>query len=132
MAKVLLSTEMAISVGAMVLFNYYSDESLVLSLSAIWASVISIMGISNATKNQTDSVSRYMQSYWTKSHNSVFYLSMAMFYDMEFTGSFLFTLFGLTLLADASVGFYVLHQLFSTEKENIEIMEGFLSEEEPK
>jgi len=100
----------------MVLYNYYSDESLILSISSIWAFLIAIMGMSNATKNQTDSFSRCVQSYWTKSHNALFYTSMALFYDMELTGQLLFTGFGIALLIDACIGISVLHKIFSTTK----------------
>ena len=55
---------------------------------------------------------------------------MGMFYEMEFTGSLMFALFGLALLIDAGVGMHILHQLFSGKREKIEILEGFLTEEQ--
>jgi hypothetical protein len=55
---------------------------------------------------------------------------MAMFYDMEFTGTILFALFGLTLMLDAGVGMHILHQIFSSRRENVDILEGFLTEEQ--
>ena len=53
-----------------------------------------------------------------------------MFYDMEFTGTLLFALLGLALMVDSGIGFHILHKLFSNKKENIEILEGFLTEEQ--
>jgi len=57
-------------------------------------------------------------------------MSMAMFYEMEFTGTLLFALFGLTLMLDAGVGMHILYQLFSSKREKVEILEGFLTEEQ--
>jgi len=54
---------------------------------------------------------------------------MAMFYDMEFTGQLLFSLFGVSLLADACVGLHILNRIFSRKSENVEILEEFLTEE---
>jgi hypothetical protein len=83
MAKLLISAQVSISFGALVLYNYYIQQSMFITVSAILAFVIAFMGMSNATKNRTDAFSRFMQSYSTKTHSAIFYCSIALFYEME-------------------------------------------------
>jgi len=79
----LISAQVSISFGALVLFNYYIQESIFITVSAISAFIIAVMGMSNATKNKTDTFSTIMQSYSTKTHSAIFYCSIAIFYEME-------------------------------------------------
>jgi hypothetical protein len=72
--------------------------------------------MSNATKNQTDTFSRYIQSYWTKTHNALFYLSLAMFYEMELEGLLLIGGFAIAMMIDAGVGLNILRKIFGSKK----------------
>jgi len=129
MAKILISSQLSISIGAMVLYNYFDDESLFLSVASIWALVIGAMAFSNATKNQTDGFSRCMQSYWTKTHNAIFYASIALFYDLDLTGQLLFSGLAIALTIDAMIGYSILYNIFGGQSSNVEIYEEFLNTE---
>lgn len=51
-------------------------------MSAVYAVLISVLNLSNATNNQKDVFSSFMQSYFSKVHNALYYL-FATFYLCE-------------------------------------------------
>ena len=55
---------------------------------------------------------------------------MAAFYVLETTGSVMFALFGLAMLIDAGIGCHVLRQIYSSNGDKVEILDGLLNEEE--
>jgi len=80
------------------------------------------MNLSNATKSQKDRLS-YLQTYFSKCHNSAFFISGLMWWDVTTTTCRFFSLlYTLALAADAATGLQVLYSIYkveSTKKEEI-------------
>lgn len=84
--------------------------------ASTWALLISLMSLSNATKNEIDSFSACMQSYWTKLHNSVFYTSLAIFGMDDAISMIVIGAFAMLLMADFLVGAQLLMTFFGKKQ----------------
>lgn len=106
----------------MLRYNYQNEHSSnLVRASSVWAFVVAAMALSNATKNKTDLFSAMFQSYWTKTHTTIFYSSLAIFVrePIDVMGMLIFGAFALLMLCDTLIGFEILHSLYCRPKSNI-------------
>jgi len=54
-------------------------DNSVLTVSSVYAVLLSILNLSNAAKNQRDVFSNFVQSYFTKIQNAIYYAYLAIY-----------------------------------------------------
>jgi len=93
------------------------------------AILYSVLALSNATKNQRDVFSSFMQSYSSKVYNCVFYAILARYVPetMGMTGKYLIATYAAILAIDALTGFFILYKIFSSNDDGIK--EQFIQSE---
>jgi len=81
------------------------------------AVLYSVLALSNATKNQRDWFSSFMQSYSSKAYNAIFYAILARYVPETngMTGKYLLAAYAAILLVDAVTGFLILYRIFSNQ-----------------
>jgi len=103
-----------------------------LNLSAIYAVLISVLNLSNATKNQKDAFSSFMQSYFSKIHNAIYYLFAAFYLCESNALKLAMGSFAALLLLNSIMGLNILYKLFykrSSSRIVIENLIGNIEEE---
>lgn len=95
-------------------------------MSAIYAVLLSVLNLSNATKNQKDAFSSFMQSYFSKFHNALYYL-FASYYFCE-TNALNITMgaFAMVLLINSLMGLNILSKLFGKGSRNQIVIENLI------
>jgi hypothetical protein len=95
-------------------------------MSAIYGVLLAVLNLSNATKNQKDAFSSFMQSYFSKLHNALYYLFVA-FYICE-TNALKMAMgaFAMLLLINSLMGLNILYRLFTKNSSNQIVIENLI------
>ena len=99
-------------------------------MSAVYAVLISVLNLSNATKNQKDAFSSFMQSYFSKVHNALYYLFAALHLCPTNALQLAMGSFALLLLVNALMGMNILHNLFFKRSRHSVVIEGLIEKTE--
>lgn len=113
-ATLIIGSELVISATALMYFQSQNDSTS--TMSAIYTTLYAVMCLSNATKNQKDVFSRYMQSYC---HKVWMTLSVLAFAVAQMSPVFL--ALSLIYAFDSVFGILILKQVFTFEKVEYEI-----------
>ena len=101
-------------------------------MSAIYAVMLSILNLSNATKNQKDAFSSFVQSYFSKLHNAIYYLFAAMYLCESNSLKMAMGSFGIALLINALIGMNLLNNLYGKGVRNSVVIESLIDSTEEK
>jgi hypothetical protein len=107
-----------------------SSKNHVLNLSAIYAVVLSVLNLSNATKNQKDAFSSFVQSYFSKLHNAVYYLFLAQNQCESNVMKIAMGSFAVLMLINAIIGMNILNKLFVKGIKNSVVVENLIEDTE--
>ena len=99
-------------------------------MSAVYAVLISVLNLSNATKNQKDAFSSFMQSYFSKVHNALYYLFAAVYLCPSNALQLAMGSFTLLLLVNSLMGLNILHNLFFKRSRHSVVIEGLIEKTE--
>jgi hypothetical protein len=99
-------------------------------MSAIYAVMLSILNLSNATKNQKDAFSSFVQSYFSKLHNAIYYLFAAMYLCESNSLKMAMGSFGIALLINALIGMNLLNNLYGKGVRNSVVIESLIDSTE--
>lgn len=99
-------------------------------MSAIYGVLLAILNLSNATKNQKDAFSSFMQSYFSKLHNALYYLFAAFYLCETDTLKMAMGAFGTLLLINSLMGLQILYKLFSKRSSNQIVLENLVESPE--
>jgi len=92
--------------------------------------MLSILNLSNATKNQKDAFSSFVQSYFSKLHNAIYYLFAAMYLCESNSLKMAMGSFGITLLINALIGMNLLNNLYGKGVRNSVVIESLIDSTE--
>ena len=90
-----------------------STKSNMITISGVYSLLISMMQLSNATKNQKDTVSCFLQSYASKIHNAIFFALIAVYGNLDITGQMLMAAIASIMAYDSVVGLQILYQVYN-------------------
>jgi len=99
-------------------------------MSAIYAVILSILNLSNATKNQKDAFSSFVQSYFSKLHNAIYYLFAAMYLCESNSLKMAMGSFGIVMLINAMIGMSLLNNLYGNGVRNSVVVESLIEQTE--
>lgn len=102
----------------------------IVTTSSVLAVLLSVLNLSNATKNQKDWFSTFVQNYFSKIHNTLYFGGVAL-YSCENGSAMQVVLgaFAVALGVNAATGVYILKQVFGAQSDNSVIVENFLDEQ---
>jgi len=92
---------------------FENSECKLAQYSAIHALVFSLISLSNSTKNQRDSFSSFILSYYTKLLQALFFSYLTM-KQADFMSMFVVSVFALFSCIDAAFGATILYAVFSS------------------
>jgi len=92
--------------------------------------MLSILNLSNATKNQKDAFSSFVQSYFSKLHNAIYYLFAAMYLCESNSLKMAMGSFGIALLINALIGMNLLNNLYGKGVRNSVVIESLIDSTE--
>lgn len=87
---------------------------MLLTTSSIYALLLSVLNLSNATKNQKDWFSTFVQSYFSKIHNTLYFGGIAA-YSAEGNMQVLLGGFAMVLGYNAYTGVQILREVFGNK-----------------
>lgn len=100
-----------------------------LTTSSVYAVLISVLNLSNATKNQKDWFSTFVQNYFSKIHNTLYFGGVAIFSCQDnFTMQVILGAFAAVMAWNAFTGVQILREAFGNQSNSI-IVENFLDEQ---
>jgi len=92
--------------------------------------MLSILNLSNATKNQKDAFSSFVQSYFSKLHNAIYYLFAAMYLCESNSLKMAMGSFGIVMLINAMIGMSLLNNLYGNGVRNSVVVESLIEQTE--
>lgn len=99
-------------------------------MSAIYGVMFSVLNLSNATKNQKDAFSSFIQSYFSKLHNAIYYLFAALYLCETPALKFAMGAFGMFMLINSLIGLDLLLKLFVKGTRNSIVIENLIESTE--
>jgi hypothetical protein len=124
----LIGAQLTLSVAALI-FSQGSNSAIQTSTS-VYAVLLSVLNLSNATKNQKDWFSTFVQSYFSKIHNTLYFGGVAIFSCADNKAmQVLLGAFAVVMGINAATGVQILQQAYGRQSENSVIVENFLDEQ---
>ena len=97
-----------------------------MSISALYALLLSILNLSNATKNQKDAFSSFIQSYFSKLHNAIYYIYAANYLCTDNSLKLAMGAFAFVLLANSLMGMKILYMLYGKQSKSAIVTEKLI------
>uniref|UniRef100_A0A7S3CUG0 Uncharacterized protein n=1 Tax=Strombidium rassoulzadegani TaxID=1082188 RepID=A0A7S3CUG0_9SPIT len=135
LSKILIASQISVSILAVLLSQQTTNTAI--QAASIYALLLSIMGLSNATQNQRDILHRFFHSYSTKIHHSIAFTSIAsVACDSEdVMQQMLVSATAILFAIDAAIGIQIFMKVFkimNKQMDNQNITESYLPRDERK
>lgn len=110
-ARTQISAQVSLAVAALLMSQ--RSNSPFLTSSSVYAVLISVLNLSNATKNQKDWFSTFVQNYFSKIHNTLYFGGVALFSCQDnLTMQVLLGAFAAVMAWNAYTGVTILSEAF--------------------
>lgn len=107
-----------------------STKNKLVSVSAICGVLLSILNLSNATKNQKDAFSSFVQSYFTKAKCAIYYIFAAYNLCDDNMLKMAMGCFAVLLSINALIGLSLLYKLYGMGVKNSVVIENLVESTE--
>jgi hypothetical protein len=123
-SKITIGSQIGLSITALILCQKMNNQ--LLTWSSIYAVLLSVLNLSNATKNKKDIFSTFVQSYFSKLHNAMYFAFIAT--QCEGSMQIVMGLLSAVMFINAAIGINLLNKLMRKVNTNVVIIENLIED----